>query len=321
MPVNPQPIVDDPGPGTTGTVWGLTWQRAFEADINSALASAATDATLSTTDITTNNVSTTKHGFAPKAPNAAAQFLNGVGGYSVPGGGTVVQTTTLTGTQNDFALTSGCTQLRCNNATALSITGLSAGFDGQRLTLVSVGAGQVDLSNQAGGSSAGNRIINTATATISLAAGSGSARLEYDNTTARWRVLQHDQGAWINVPYSAGNFTSPGGTWTVASGDMATNAYVLRGRTLTWTFRLSSTSTTTPGGELRIALPGGFLAAHSVISGGIYVIDNNTTGLEGYWNISATTDTFVRLGKTTISNWAASSDATDVGGTISFEVQ
>lgn len=40
-----------------------------------------TDANLTTTDITTNNVSTSKHGFAPKAPNDATQFLDGTGAY------------------------------------------------------------------------------------------------------------------------------------------------------------------------------------------------------------------------------------------------
>lgn len=40
-----------------------------------------TDANLTTTDITTNNVSTSKHGFAPKAPNDATQFLDGLGAY------------------------------------------------------------------------------------------------------------------------------------------------------------------------------------------------------------------------------------------------
>jgi hypothetical protein len=45
---------------------------------------------LSFTDVTTSDVSTTKHGFAPKAPNDATRFLDGTGVYSVPaGGGTV----------------------------------------------------------------------------------------------------------------------------------------------------------------------------------------------------------------------------------------
>ncbi len=45
-----------------------------------------TDAALSTSDITTNNVSTSKHGFAPKAPNDATQYLDGTAAYSVPVG-------------------------------------------------------------------------------------------------------------------------------------------------------------------------------------------------------------------------------------------
>ncbi len=39
--------------------------------------SAVTDAKLSTSDITTNNVVSTKHGFAPKSPSDATKFLNG----------------------------------------------------------------------------------------------------------------------------------------------------------------------------------------------------------------------------------------------------
>lgn len=47
------------------------------------------DATISTTDITTNNVSISKHGFVPKAPNDATKFLDGLGAYSVPPGGSI----------------------------------------------------------------------------------------------------------------------------------------------------------------------------------------------------------------------------------------
>lgn len=45
-----------------------------------------TDAGLSTSDITTNNVSTSKHGFAPKLPNDATKYLDGTGAYSIPAG-------------------------------------------------------------------------------------------------------------------------------------------------------------------------------------------------------------------------------------------
>ncbi len=51
------------------------------------LAGSPADSTISFTDITTNNVSITKHGFAPKAPNDATKYLDGTGAYTTPSGG------------------------------------------------------------------------------------------------------------------------------------------------------------------------------------------------------------------------------------------
>lgn len=45
------------------------------------------DINISISDVSNNDVTTSAHGFAPKAPNDATKFLNGVGGYSVPAGG------------------------------------------------------------------------------------------------------------------------------------------------------------------------------------------------------------------------------------------
>ena len=52
--------------------------------------SGITETMLSTSDITTLNVSTSKHGFAPKAPNDATKYLDGTGAYSVPTGASSV---------------------------------------------------------------------------------------------------------------------------------------------------------------------------------------------------------------------------------------
>jgi hypothetical protein len=46
-----------------------------------------TEANITLSDVTTDNVSTTKHGFAPKAPNDATKYLDGTGAYTVPAGG------------------------------------------------------------------------------------------------------------------------------------------------------------------------------------------------------------------------------------------
>lgn len=75
--------------------------------------SAVTDAQLSTSDITTNNVSTSKHGFAPKLPNDATKYLDGTGAYSVPAGGggsgalTLVEHKTVTSNSTTVTFSTG----------------------------------------------------------------------------------------------------------------------------------------------------------------------------------------------------------------------
>jgi hypothetical protein len=48
---------------------------------------AVTDALLSTSDITTNDASTSKHGFLKKLDGNAAHYLDGSGAFSTPSGG------------------------------------------------------------------------------------------------------------------------------------------------------------------------------------------------------------------------------------------
>jgi len=48
--------------------------------------SAVTDAKLSTSDITTNNASTSKHGFLKKLDNDSTHFMDGTGAWAVPAG-------------------------------------------------------------------------------------------------------------------------------------------------------------------------------------------------------------------------------------------
>lgn len=71
--------------------WGpLTAPNDATKFLNGAFAPAwaqVKDSDLSTSDTTSNNVSITKHGFAPKAPNDVTKFLNGLGAYSAPASG------------------------------------------------------------------------------------------------------------------------------------------------------------------------------------------------------------------------------------------
>lgn len=234
----------------------------------------------------------------------------------------VVQTTTATGTQHDFALTAGAGRLRCTNASLLTLTGLAAGYDGQQLSIVA-GVSQVDIANQNAGSAVANRIINNVTGTISLAPTTGRATLEYDAAAQRWRVIAHDQGAWITPTFAAGNFTgSASMTWTVDAGDVTTFRYHLRGRTLTINFYLVSTSVGgTPDKALRILIPGGFTAAGRSINLTLYTVDNGGAAAAGYAYVSGAAATLLECWKLTETNWAAATNATNVFGTVVIEVQ
>jgi hypothetical protein len=136
-------------------------------------------------------------------------------------------TITTTGVSNLLSIPSGSVELTifANNGSLLTINGLAAGLDGQRLSIFSIGGGQVDIAHQNTGAAAGNRIVNTVSGTISLAPGSGHVDLVYDGTASRWRVLHHEQGASIDFASTAAVV----GFSSLSANDFS---YILRGRLL-----------------------------------------------------------------------------------------
>jgi hypothetical protein len=253
---------------------------------------------------------------------SSTTFLRGDQTWSTPW--TVISPTT-TGTVNDWAPATivGNTEIRCNNASLLTVQGIAAGYDGQLLRIVSVGAGQVDLAPQNAGSSAANRLLNFATAgSTSLAAGSGYAEYQYDTTTARWRLLVHEQGAWITATFNGANFTGNNSmTWTVGSGDVTTLAYRLSGRTLFVNYSLSATTVAgTPSTSLQIAngAYGGYTWTRQVLGANAYV-DNGANNTPGVLQISASGTNIANFRAATAA-WTASTDNTSVSGFIAGEV-
>lgn len=126
--------------------------------------------------------------------------------------------------------------------------------------------------------------------------------------------------SWSSVAFSAGNFTGNVlGTWTVASGDQASFRYVEIGKTMIVSV-LINTSTVggTPDSELRITVPNGRTIAGYAT--GPYVRQQAGTMAMGVW-IANGGDTFIRL-RTDLSGtvWVASTDATYIVGTFTFEI-
>jgi hypothetical protein len=139
-------------------------------------------------------------------------------------------TITTTGTQTALALPVGRGDLviYANNATALTVQGIAAGEDGQRLRIFSKGAGTIALNDQNVGASAANRIITGASATVDLIAGSGRAELVYDLTTTRWRIAATVATAIVPISAAAtvGTTLAVTGVTTVAAGSAATPSVV-----------------------------------------------------------------------------------------------
>ncbi len=119
------------GGGTPGTAANLCSRQLFLFDGTNAIAigpmsylvagiTTTPEANLGVSDITTNNASTSAHGFVPKLPNDITQFYNGIGGFSAPAGGnasvpsvgnitavTVAANTTSDQTLQEIALPAG----------------------------------------------------------------------------------------------------------------------------------------------------------------------------------------------------------------------
>lgn len=235
------------------------------------------------------------------------------------------ETITATGTVNDQALGATTTILRLNNATLLTLTGLTGCSAGRVVILQSVGAGNVELRHQNASSSAANRFVNFATSgNTPLFAGVGTATLACDGTLSRWVLVQHEQGGWITPTFAAGDFTASGTqTWTLAAGDVTTMKYRLTGRTLQVVFNLVST---TVGGaaDSQLRIGNAEWGSFTITAASIMPTLSNDNGAGVVASIASLTaaGTFLPIYKSTAGagNWAAATDTTGVYGQLTFEV-
>jgi hypothetical protein len=232
----------------------------------------------------------------------------------------VTNTITLTGTQNDLALTGASayapTLVRLSNASSLTITGVGPGVAGQIVRFVSVGAGDVFFTHQSAGSSAADRLINFATTgTTPLAAGVGWAEFQYDGTTARWRMIAHEQGAALAFVPSTSAAT---GAWTVDNpGDISSSRYFLRGRQLTVTFGYLNTTTSLATATIAFTVPNGYTTAFGALTM-MRGLENVTEVRAMVYTSGGTTLTLQRQDST---NWSALTNQLSVQGEIVVEVQ
>ena len=243
------------------------------------------------------------------------------GGAAPDPSSTVVARTTLTGTQDNFALPQNCSTLYCGNVAPLTITGFTAGYDGQQVNVVANGQ-PVLLAYNSSGSLAGNRFQNNiASGPTPLATGAGRARYTYDATAGFWRLTAHLQGAPIAIPYAAGLYTSDIGTWTVEAADQSILTYQIIDKILWLDVHLLATSVAGTPKELRVTLPNGYLGGQAA-SVAVYVLETGVAPAGGCVAQIFNPETFVRLRRDIGGNgtWANTTNNTNVSGHLALPI-
>jgi hypothetical protein len=185
-----------------------------------------TEADLALSDITTNNVSTTKHGLAPKAPNDATKFLDGTGAYSTPAGTASGTVTTVSATvPSDFSVS----VTNPTTTPAIAITGgaTKSAIQQQSYTYAaesgSANAYSVTLS-PAPSIVAGSKVVfkatNANTGASTLAVNGGSATAIKKNGSTALASGDIAAGQVVEVVYDGTNFQIVGGPGVPGTANM-----------------------------------------------------------------------------------------------------
>ncbi len=238
-------------------------------------------------------------------------------------------TTTSTGSQHNLSITSSGIEadvLFCNNASDLTLTGIAAPASpakpGKCLVVIAGGAGNVFLTHNSGSSSVGNKLINFVTSGLTpLAAGKGRAVYRYDAAVnSAWVLIHHEQGACITPTFSAGNYTSDAGSWTVASGDVTTQQYYVRGDQVfvSWDIVTTTVSGTPALLILNNGLFGGFTTPKSETS--LALGSNNGGSLEVCVASTVATSTGIFIAQLDAGTWTNATNTTRVAGEKCFKV-
>jgi hypothetical protein len=128
-------------------------------------------------------------------------------------------------------------------------------------------------------------------------------------------------GHWINIPFSAANFTANVGTWTVEAPDIYVQAYTLIGKTMTYAFGIASTSVTGSPAALKVALPSGVVVGPNSMYAPCNITDN---GARTFGSLSAGqngTVVNIQLDLFGGLTFATATNTTHVFGQITFQIQ
>ena len=156
---------------------------------------------------------------------------------------------------------------------------------------------------------------------------SDTGMLKIGDGVTYWNDLEYFTGnpdetiTWRTPDHALSDYTGSGSlVWTVAAGDVTTYAYVIRGRTMTVSFHIvTSTTTGTASNILMVKIPLAKQAA-KVMQGHARIIDDGGAAVLGYCQVDVS-GTVIQVFKADQSNYsAAATDTTEISGQITFEI-
>lgn len=170
----------------------------------------------------------------------------------------------------------------------------------------------------------GSNYVDVTVSSVGLvtfdATGSGAGYNFVEGLRERNRTVA--MGEWANQAFAAGEYTASASSWTVDSGDVALNRYMLVGKTVTWQITVASTDVGGTPAHLRIAVPGSLTEVAALSRGGAcgLVTDAGVSANQSaYWIMDASG--YVKLFLHTGGNWSTTAaDNTGVTCTIIFEI-
>ena len=239
------------------------------------------DATLTFSDVTTNNVSTMRHGFAPKLPNDAAKYLDGTGAWSTPAGGG-------SGTVTSVSVVSanGVSGSVSNASTTPAIT----------LSLGAIAPSSVAAS----GTVTGSNLSGTNTGDQSSVTGNAGTATALQ-TARTINGVSFDGTANIIVPAAAGTLTGS----TLASGVTASSLTSAAGGTFGTAAFTDASAYDPAGAAAAISLAGlGGVPTSRTVNG--HALSSNVT-------VSASDVGLGNVENTALSTWTGSSSLSTVG--------
>jgi hypothetical protein len=140
-------------------------------------------------------------------------------------------------------------------------------------------------------------------------------------TTGSVLVPDRINMVWITPAFSAGDYTSNVGSWTVAAGDVDVCQYLVIDKVMTFNMDLNTTTVAGTPGNLRRVIPGGFLAAKNGYYPVIATQDNGATTIVAVARTIAGTATIVFQRDLAGTAWTNTADLTGVHCQLRFEIQ